>query len=260
MSDEAVIRSGLHPDFTRLPIAHRGLHGPGVPENSLASVRAAVEAGYGIEIDIQHDAEGNPVVFHDYDLERMVGIEGFIADTSRDELAKLRLGKSGEGIPSLAEVLREVAGKVPLLIEIKDQDGRLGDNVGDLQDRVASALLGYDGPVAVMSFNPEAIAALTAAAPDITAGLVTCAFEEDDWPMLDDETRERLARIEDFARSGARFVSHDRADLANPAVQALKAAGVPVLTWTVRSPEEAEAAQAAGADGITFEGYLPPLS
>lgn len=254
---EPAPRPALDPAFLRVPIAHRGLHGPGVPENSLAAVRAAVAAGYGIELDIQHNAEGDPVVFHDYDLERLIGIEGFIADTPREELAKLRLKKTDEAVPTLTEVLREVAGRVPLLLEIKDQDGRLGDNVGDLQDRVAAALGSYEGPVAVMSFNPETIAAFTRTAPELVAGLVTCAFDEDDWPMLDDKARERLGRIEDVGRAGASFVSHDWADLANPAVVALHAQGMPVLTWTIRSPEAEAAARAAGADNVTFEDYLP---
>lgn len=250
--------AALHPDLLRLPIAHRGLHGPGVPENSLAAFRAAIEAGYGIELDVQHTAEGDPVVFHDYDLERMVGVEGFIADTPREEVARLRLGKTEEGIPTLAEVLRMVAGRAPLLIEVKDQDGRLGENIGDLQDRVAAMLRPYEGPVAVMSFNPETVAAFARASQKVAAGLVACAFGEDDWPMLEAEDRARLGALADFDRSGAVFVSHDRRDIANPALAALKARGVPVLSWTVRSPEE-EALARAVADNITFEGYRPAL-
>lgn len=81
----------LHPDFIRLPIAHRGLHSPGVPENSLAAFRAAIAAGYGIELDVQPSAEGTPMVFHDYDLTRMCGDEGYIADWAAADLAELRL-------------------------------------------------------------------------------------------------------------------------------------------------------------------------
>lgn len=252
-------RPPLNPAFLARPIAHRGLHGAGVPENSLAAIRAALEAGYPVEMDVQHNADGDPVVFHDYDLERMIGIEGFIADTAREDMLKMRLGKSDEGIPILQEVLREVAGRIPLLIEIKDQDGRLADNLGDLQDRVASALIAYDGPVAVMSFNPEAIVAFSKTAPDIPTGLVTCAFDEDDWPMLDEESRTRLGRLEDFDRVGASFVAHDCADLANPGLAALRARGVPVLTWTIRSPEAEARARAQGADNVTFEEYLPDV-
>lgn len=244
----------LPPDFLSRPIAHRGLHGGGVPENSLAAAQAAIDAGYGIELDIQPAAGWVPMVFHDYDLARLAGDEGYIADFSTDDLADITLSGSNEKIPSLADFLRLVAGKVPLLIEIKDQDGRLGDQIGELQRHVADQLRNYDGPVAVMSFNPHTVAAFHELAPDIPCGLVTCGYDEDEWPMLDDETRNHLAAIADFDRVGASFVSHDRADLANPAVQALKARGVPILCWTVRSPEE-EAAARKVADNITFEGY-----
>lgn len=244
----------LHPDFIRLPIAHRGLHSPGVPENSLAAFRAAIAAGYGIELDVQTAADGVPMVFHDYDLTRMCGDEGYIADRASGDLEDLRLLGTDEAIPTLMEVLREVAGRVPLLIEIKDQDGRLGRNIGELQDRVAAALAAYEGPVAVMSFNPHAVAAFGKAAPTVSRGLTSCDYPKEDWPMLDDDTRARLARLEDYAASGAEFVSHYWRDLENPAVVALAAQGVPVLCWTIRSPEqEAEARKHAG--GITFENY-----
>lgn len=243
--------------FLTMPVAHRGLHGPRVPENSLAAFRAAIAAGYAIECDIQHVADGTPIVFHDYDLGRLAGSEAFVADITLQELAECRLARSDEAIPTLQEMLREVAGRVPLLIEIKDQDGRLGDNIGDLQDRVAETLGGYDGPVAVMSFNPHVVARFHDIAPDIAVGLTSDAFDADEWPMLDDETRARLAALQDFDRSGASFVSHSWRDLENPAVLALKARGVPILCWTVRSAED-EAVARAIADNITFEGYAAP--
>ena len=121
--------------------------------------------------------------------------------------------------------------------------------------RVAEVLAGYDGPVAVMSFNPHVIAAFHKAAPGIAVGLTTCAYEAGEWPMLDDASRDHLARIADFDAVGASFISHDRNDLDNPAVTALKARGVPVLTWTIRSAaQEAEARHVA--DNITFEDYM----
>lgn len=242
----------------RMPIAHRGLHGPRVPENSLAAFRAAIDAGYAIECDIQHLADGTPIVFHDYDLTRLAGDEAFVADCSADDLSGFRLLRTDERIPTLQEMLREVAGRVPLLIEIKDQDGRLGDNIGDLQDRVAETLGGYDGPVAVMSFNPEVVARFHSVAPDIPVGLTTDGFDADDWPMLDADTRDRLSRIADFERSGAGFIAHHFRDLHDPAVLALKARGVPVLCWTVRSPQD-EAMAREVADNITFEGYLAAI-
>lgn len=244
----------LAKDFLTIPIAHRGLHGAGVPENSLAAAQAAIDAGYGIEMDIQPSADGIPMVFHDYDLERLIGDEAFIADIDAEDLAAMRLMDGEEAIPTLAQTLRLVEGRVPLLIEIKDQDGRLGDQIGDLHVHVADQLKGYEGPVAVMSFNPHIVKAFHAEAPDIPVGLTTCGFPAKHWPALDSETRMRMAAIDDFPDVGASFISHDRNDLNNPRVDALKAQGVPILCWTVRSPEEEEDARRV-ADNITFEGY-----
>ena len=244
--------------FLTIPLAHRGLHGPGVPENSLAAARAAIAAGYGIELDIQPDAAGRPLVFHDYDLMRLTGQPGFISHRTPEAVARLRLLGTDQQVPTLPEFLDLVAGRVPLLIEIKDPDTRLGDRIGGLHLRVAGALAGYGGPVAVMSFNPHVVAAFHRAAPGIPAGLTTCAFAPEDWAGVPPERREYLAGIPDFDRAGACFISHDRADLGNRRVDALKARGVPVLCWTVKSPaEEAEARRVA--DNITFEGYPAPL-
>lgn len=239
--------------FLTTPIAHRGLHGPGVPENSLAAARAAIDAGYGIELDIQ-PAGIEAVVFHDYDLRRLTGTDGDVAALDPTALQGRRLMGTDQTVPTLRQFLDLVAGRVPLLIEIKDQDRRLGPRIGDLHRRVAGALQDYSGPVAVMSFNPHVVAAFHDLSPGIPVGLTTCAFEECDWPGISPETRDHLAGISDFDRCGACFVSHDRKDLAHPRVDALKAQGVPILCWTVRSPEQ-EAMARRVADNITFEGY-----
>lgn len=243
----------LPPAFLTRPIAHRGLHGPGVPENSLAAAQAAINAGYGIELDIQ-PAGSEAVVFHDYDLRRLTGTGGFVSALDPAALPALRLQGTDEPVPTLRRFLDLVAGRVPLLIEIKDQDMRLGPDIGDLHARVAGALEGYDGPVAVMSFNPHVVAAFRALAPGIPVGLTTCAFDPGDWPGVAPDTLRHLAAITDYDRCGACFISHDKADLENPRVDALKAQGVPVLCWTIRSAAE-EAAARRVADAITFEGY-----
>lgn len=249
--------AALPAEFLRIPLAHRGLHGPGVPENSLAAAEAAMAAGYGIEMDIQPAAGCLPMVFHDYDLSRLAGDQGFIADLDAETLAEKRLLGTEEAIPTLAAMLRLVAGRVPLLIEIKDQDGRLGPTIGELHRHVADQLAAYDGPVAVMSFNPHVARAFHEAMPQIAVGITSCGFPARDWPALDEATRVRLSGIADFESSGATFISHDKGDLGNPRVAALKARGVPVLCWTVRSPAE-EAAARRVADNITFEHYPAP--
>ena len=242
--------------FLDRPIAHRALHDTlqGRPENSVEAVRAAVEAGYGIEIDLQLSSDGEAMVFHDYDLARLTAVEGPVRARSAAELGAIPLRYGAAGIPTLAEVLALVAGRVPLLIEVKDQDGGMGPDVGPLERRAAELLAGYDGPVALMSFNPHSVAALARLAPDLPRGLTTCGYTADDYPTLPPATRERLRRIPDFDRTGSSFISHHWRDLGSPRVAQLQAAGVPVLCWTIRSPaEEAEARKVAG--NITFEGY-----
>jgi glycerophosphoryl diester phosphodiesterase len=177
------------------------------------------------------------------------------------ELSGITLTDSGgESIPTLTEILGIVAGRVPLLVEIKDQDGAMGPDVGPLEEAVAVALRDYAGPVAVMSFNPESVARMAALAPDLPRGLTTCAFDAADWPLLPEAVRRRLREIPDIDRTGAGFISHDARDLASAAVARVRQAGLPVLCWTIRSAE-AEAEARRFADNVTFEGYaaaLPP--
>lgn len=242
--------------FLRAPIAHRALHDrrEGRPENSPAAFRAAVDAGYGIECDVQPSADGVPMVFHDYDLRRLTGIPGRIRGLSAAKLRTLRLLDGDDGIPTLSETLALVSGRVPLLIEIKDQDGDMGPQVGALERAVAEALAGYPGPVAVMSFNPHSVAAFAAAAPGVPRGLTTSAYTAEDWPLLTPRVRERLRGIPDYDAVGASFISHEARDLGSPRVADLKARGAAVLCWTIRSPE-AEAEARRVADNVTFEGY-----
>ena len=246
--------------FLNIPIAHRALHdlAAGRPENSRAAIRAAIQAGYAIELDIQPSRDGIPMVFHDYDLKRLTGAVGPIARQTAADLGKIRLLGGGEGIPTLTRVLDDVSGQVPLLIEIKDRDGTLGPSVGTLEQAVAAALATYTGPVAVMSFNPYSVTAFGHAAPDIPRGLTTSAFDPEGWGLIPAATRDRLREIPDFEAAGARFISHDHRDLDRPRVAELRQQGVPVLCWTIRSPEQ-EAKARKIAHNITFEGYAAAL-
>ncbi|PIE14025.1 MAG: phosphodiesterase [Rhodobacterales bacterium] len=248
----------LDPAFLTQPLAHRALHdiSQGRPENSRAAIRAAVAAGYGIEIDLQLSMDGQAMVFHDYDLARLTGTPGPIRQKTADALANIPLlHGDGEGVPTLTDILDLVAGHAPLLFEIKDQDGAMGPDVGPLEHATAQALKDYRGPVALMSFNPHAVAALARMAPQIPRGLTTCAYDPQNWPLLPPATCDRLARIPDYARVGAGFVSHNVHDLHNPRLGELKAGGAHILCWTVTSArQETEARNIA--ENITFEGYM----
>ena len=184
--------------------------------------------------------------------------EDIVAGAAAD-LSRIPLRYSNEGIPTLEEVLGLVSGRAALLIEIKDQDGAMGENVGTLELAVAADLARYGGPVAVMSFNPHSVAAFGRAAPRVPRGLTTAAYDAKHWPALPAATRDRLREIPDYDRLGATFVSHEARDLHRPRLAELKAKGATLLCWTIRSAEE-EAAARRHADNVTFEGYLPALA
>ena len=246
----------LPSSFLTSPIAHRGLHDAtsGRVENSPAAITAAINFGYGIEIDVQLSRDGAAIVFHDYHLDRLTAHSGAIVDKSERELSQIILDGSQDTIPTLNQMLALVAGQVPLLIEIKDQDGDLGKNVGELEAAVADALQSYKGHTAVMSFNPNAVAVFAKLQPQTPVGLVTDSFSAQERPSLSASMREHLAEISDFDRTGACFISHNQDRLHDRAVKRLKTRGVPILCWTVRSLD-AEVTARKIANNITFEAY-----
>lgn len=248
--------TSLPAGFLTAPIAHRAYHDitAGRVENSARAIQAAMDAGYGIEIDLQLSKDGQAMVFHDYDLGRLTGEKGPIRGRTAAELAQITLTGGPDTIRTLPEVLTQIAGRVPLLIELKDQDGAMGANVGILERATAAALQGYAGDVAVMSFNPNSVLQMQIHAPDVPRGLTTSAYSREDWQLLPARTRDKLRDIPDYDTVGACFISHEAADLARPRVADLKKRGAHVLCWTIRSAQaEAQARQIA--ENVTFEGY-----
>lgn len=251
----------LHPDFLTKPLAHRGLHNldHGAPENSLKAIASAVAKGYGVELDLQLSKDGQAMVFHDYVLDRLTGETGLVAQRTSAELGEVRIQGTSQFVSTLAKALKVVDGRAPLLIEFKDQDGALGPNTLALEEATARALKGYDGPVAVMSFNPHMIANMARLAPDVCRGLVSSDFTKQDWDWVSDERRAELRGFPDFNRVGAAFISHNAKHLPNHRVAQFRQSGVPVLCWTVRSVSEEKVVRRL-VDNITFEGYDPDVS
>ncbi|WP_424967054.1 glycerophosphodiester phosphodiesterase family protein [Dinoroseobacter sp. S375] len=242
--------------FLDRPLAHRGLHDEraGIIENSPSAMAAAVAHGYGIELDVQVTRDGEALVFHDARLERLTGQDGLVRDHTLAEMTRFPLLGGDEPSASLRDVLAMVDGRVPVLIELKSQPSEDAPEDGTLARAVARALSGYDGLAATMCFNPQAVAPLRQAAPDRALGLVTEDFST--LPYLSAAQQDHLNNMTDFDAVGASFISHDCKSLHMAPVQSMKARGVPVLTWTIKSPEDAQAALKT-ADNITFEGYLP---
>lgn len=253
-------RVPLPDSFLRRPIAHRALHdrSQGRIENSPAAIRAAVDAGYAIEIDLQLSADGEAMVFHDEDLDRLTDETGPVAARTAADLGRLRLKGATDTIPTLTLVLDLIGGRVPLLIEIKDQTLTMGPTDGRLEAATAKALRDYRGDVALMSFNPHSVAHMARLAPHLPRGITSSAYDPDDWAPLPVAVCDQLRGIPDYDATGSSFISHEAGDLARPRVAELKARGAAILCWTIRSPE-AEAMARKVAHNVTFEGYRAAL-
>jgi glycerophosphoryl diester phosphodiesterase len=249
-------RVPLPDSFLKRPIAHRALHdrAAGRIENAPAAIRAAVEAGYAIEIDLQLSKDGVAMVFHDEELDRLTDETGPVNARTAEELRRIRLKGTSDTIPSLAEVLDLIGGKVPLLIEIKDQTLVMGPTDGRLEAATAAALAGYRGDVAVMSFNPHSVAHMARLAPQLPRGITTSAYDPDDWAPVPPDVCDRLRAIPDYDATGSSFISHEGRDLGRERVAELKAQGATILCWTIRSLAD-EALARKVADNVTFEGY-----
>ena len=242
--------------FLKTPIAHRALHdaSKGVFENCRSAIIAAIEHGYAIEIDLQLSADGRAMVFHDDTLDRLTDQRGDVSDYTAAELSRIKVGSGQDVIEPLEDILRLIDGRVPLLIELKDQSRQLSQTDGRLEQATIDALSLYHGPVAVMSFNPHMIATMAKLSSDLPLGLTTGSFMDPSWG-IDAERIAHLSQIADFDPKRYSFVSHFALELAAPCIQILKEQGAAIFTWTIRSPE-AEAIARQTVDNITFEGYL----
>lgn len=229
--------------LTQWEYAHRGLHGPGVPENSLAAAEGAIARGMGIECDIQMSADGVPLVFHDWDLARLTGREGLVGAQTAAALQGTSLLGTDQHPPELALFLATVAGQVPLLIEVKSMPGY---DVERSCRAVAEKIAGYAGAAAVMSFDPRVPSWFAENAPGTVRGLVGTDSYENGFEGV-------WRSPEAFADAKPHFLAIDVRDLARPEAAAWRAAGGALLTWTVRSPES-RALGLAHADALIAEG------
>jgi glycerophosphoryl diester phosphodiesterase len=240
--------SNRQSELTRLiarPFAHRGLHGPGVIENSRAAFEAAIAAGHGIELDVQTSADGEAMVLHDYKLERLAGRDALVVVMKAAELQRITLTGTDETIPTLAEILALIGGRAPLLIEVKTPERDLAG----LSRSVERALSGYEGPVAVMSFNPEVGRWFARHAPARLRGLVVTESKRG-W-------RGWYERPLALRRARADFLAYDIRDLPSRFATAQRLSGMPVLTWTVRSLAD-RARAAEHASQIIYETERKP--
>nr|MBE6544484.1 glycerophosphodiester phosphodiesterase [Oscillospiraceae bacterium] len=231
--------------------AHRGLHNEEKAENSISAFKAAVDAGYGIELDIRLSKDGKMVVFHDDTLDRVCGREGKVIDFTAEELATFKLNGTNDGVPLFSEVLALVDGKVPLLVEIKENPG---DSA--VSKAACEMLKEYKGDFIVESFNPLSLKTVKENMPEITRGLLSQRYYEYE------KYRKPLyfalqALLLNFLCRPA-FIAYDHRHAKAFGLRFIRGFfDVPTLAWTVRSAEEEAIARKNGFDGIIFENYLP---
>lgn len=227
----------------KTPVAHRGLWNADVCENSIAAYRNAIDNGFPIEIDLYSTKDGVLMSFHDKSLLRMTGAEGFIFEKTYDELKKLRLNGTDEQIPTFDQVLNLCEGKIPLLIELKDQPDK------SYVKRVVERLKEYKGEFAIQSFNPFFIRTVKKLAPEFIRGILGTAEEKDQKPFV----RWALAKLPFNFIIKPDFISYCHTSLPLPKKTRRS---LPVIAWTVTDKKTAERLKGT-VDNIIFENFIP---
>ncbi|MCM2397610.1 glycerophosphodiester phosphodiesterase [Rhizobium sp. S95] len=226
------------------PVAHRGYHDMNkqVWENTLSAFSRAVDAGFAIECDIQLSSDSVPMVFHDHDLQRLCGLKGEVRERTAGELGMLSIGGTADRIPTLRQMLTLVKGRVPLVIELKGISAEEDDG---LAEAVLDVLEGYEGKVALMSFDHWLLKDLKSLECPYPVGLTAEGADPEQFFVHDEAMQ-----------LGLDFVSYCAPHLPNSFVTALREKGIPVITWTVRDEIMREHTYKY-ADQMTFEGFDP---
>lgn len=239
--------------LTARPIAHRGLHDwrKGVVENTLGAFAAAMKGNYAIECDLQITRDGEAVLFHDNTLDRVTEASGEVKDRTAADLKTVKFRHSTETIPTLKEMLDFVSGKVPLVIELKPQ----WDGDDTLVRRTLSVLNSYSGQYGLMSFDPDVIAAIGILSPGTNRGFISDRGFDPFYNRLPPALRQELRTLACVQRIRPHFLSMDVDELPWAPVAELRSLGMPVITWTIRSPQQSAIAL-RDCDQVTFENYL----
>lgn len=242
--------------LTARPIAHRGLHdrARGIIENTASAAAAAAQAGFGIEVDLQLTADGEAMVHHDDELGRLTDGHGRLRDMTAAALKAVTFRDTADRMMTLGDLCDLVAGRVPLVLEVKSQFD--GDRA--LVGRMAEVLAGYKGPVAPMSFDPDQVVALRDLLPGRPRGIVAQrAYDDGEWLALTQAQRDSMLYLRHAFHTRPHFVAYWIENLPSPAPWlARHLFGCALLTWTVRTAEQ-RARAAHEADQMIFEGFLP---
>jgi glycerophosphoryl diester phosphodiesterase len=236
------------------PIAHRGLHDTdrGIIENTASAVRAAVERHYGIEVDLQITSDGEAMVYHDDRLGRLTEGDERLAAMTAADLKRVRFKATSDRMLTLGELCDLVGGQATLVLELKSAFN--GDHRIAL--RTVDVLKSYRGAVAVMSFDPNLVATLKEAAPDLTRGITAMArYDHPEWAPLSLWQKLTFPHLLQSGLSRPHFIAYALNDLpATAASFARRACGVPLLAWVARGEDDRMKA-ARVCDQIIFEGF-----
>lgn len=233
--------------------AHRGLHGQGVPENSLLAFKRAREQGYGVELDVHLLADGNLAVIHDSDLLRTTGRSGTVEALTVEQLSQHFLENTMQTIPSFEQALHLFDGRVPLIVELK----AVGKNYPELCKKTCELLEGYHGAFCLESFDPRCVYWLRKNRPDLIRGQLTENFFKSKtsklpWILkflLTNQLLNFLTRPDFVA-----YKFRDRKNLSDVLVRKIWKA--PSVTWTLLSKRELDTAVKEGRIPI-FENFTP---
>ncbi|WP_254864080.1 glycerophosphodiester phosphodiesterase family protein [Halovivax gelatinilyticus] len=231
------------------PIAHRGLHAPGRPENSLAAFDAAVAKRYPVELDVRLTEDGVPVVFHDRTLSRLTDRTEPVDAVSWETIRSLRLDGTDERIPRLEAALESIDGRVPVLVECKH-----AGTPGPVESAVIDRLDRYDGPFAVQSFDPRSLAAIRRRRPDWPRVQLACAFEGR--PALPWYQKAAAKRLLGTWYSRPDVVAYEHNALPYWPVSLHRRVGIPVLAWTIRDERDRRRVDPY-VDNVIFEEIRP---
>lgn len=235
--------------IVKSPIIQRGLHGDKVPENSISAFKQAIKNKLPIKFEVSALADGTPVVFNDERLARMTGADGFISSLNISDIENFKLQGTKEKIPTLAEALDVIDGKVPLLIEIKNKG-----KVGMFEKNIWKELIKYDGEYAIASFNPETLEWFKNNAPKIKRGQFSSFFKNND--SLSALRKYALRKmVYNKKVSEPNFIIYNEADMPNKYLR--KYYGVlPVLAYTIKTDGE-ELRLKGFCDNFIYDDYTP---
>jgi glycerophosphoryl diester phosphodiesterase len=233
--------------------AHRGLHNATRAENSISAFKAAVDAGYGIELDVRLSKDGELVVFHDDTLERVTNREGRVDAFTASELGEIKLCDTGDGIPTFRDVLALVDGKVPLLVELKEDAGKYG-----VTEKACEMLRDYKGEYMIESFNPLALGRVRKLMPEACRGILSQSFLKE--KKYRTPTHFLLSVLVLNVVCRPHFVAFNIEHSGNAALKLTRRVfGAPTLAWTVRSEAQEKKASAEGFETTIFEAHEPEV-